>query len=80
MAQDSPAYAAAFTRRVLSATESASHFPEGGAIVEEFEALGLREVYVDRYRVIYECNKDVLTILAVIHGARELKSAVGNRV
>ncbi len=41
-------------------------------MVAEFAEPTIREVYVGRYRVIYEVATETVEVLGVIHGARDL--------
>ena len=50
-----------------------------GRIVPEYHDIGLRELIVRNYRVLYKVTPGVVTIIGVIHGARDLKSAMRGR-
>lgn len=73
--RDSPHYAATFTERLYRTPEGLTLFPEAGAIVPEYERNDLRETFVGNYRLIYRFTADEVVVLAVIHGARELRRA-----
>ena len=49
-----------------------SLFPEAGSLVPEYEELGLRQIFVESYRLIYRIHDEELTILTVVHAARNL--------
>lgn len=72
IAVSSPAYAAGFAQRVLEAVELVAAWPESGALVPELEDPSLREVFVKHYRVIYRVERDGITVVALVHGARNL--------
>lgn len=72
IAQDSPAYAAAFVDRVLSIAESLAEFPLQGHRVEESPRLSLREVPIRGYRLIYKVSAKQVTVVMFLHEAREL--------
>jgi plasmid stabilization system protein ParE len=74
IARDSPRFAAALVSAALSATEQVRLFPESGRIVPEVELADIREVVVQRYRLIYQVTSHSVRILAFIHGARNLES------
>lgn len=70
--RDSKFYAAAFVREVRKAAKSLKTFAMRGRIVPELGREHIREVIVRNYRVIYSAEEDLVSILGVIHGARDL--------
>ena len=76
IAQDSPLYAVAFIDRLVSAAEKLRQFPEAGRIVPEFARQDLREVIYRSYRVVYLLQAGEVTVLRVVHGARDLEDLV----
>jgi plasmid stabilization system protein ParE len=42
--------------------------------VPEINDENIREVFVKKYRLIYKIKADYVVILALIHGARDLKT------
>lgn len=56
---------------VLDAATSLSLMGERGRIVPELNSPAIREIFVNRYRLIYEVYSDRVEILAIIHGARD---------
>ncbi|MFN0052681.1 MAG: type II toxin-antitoxin system RelE/ParE family toxin [Planctomycetales bacterium] len=80
ISRDSKNYAAAFIQQVWTAESSVGEFPEAGAIVPEFDSARIREVFVHRYRLIYEHDGDRAFLLACIHGARDLRAALKGRL
>ena|SRR5687767_4818071 len=74
IARDSPRYAASFVREVRDAARSLSHFAERGRMVPEFGSPAIRELFLRSYRLIYHLGPDTVSILALIHGARDLAS------
>jgi plasmid stabilization system protein ParE len=75
IARGSRQYASAFASRLFRAAEGVQLFPEAGAMVPEYERDDLREIFVGKYRLIYRVTADEVTMLAVIHGARDLRRA-----
>jgi plasmid stabilization system protein ParE len=55
----------------LDTAESLAVFDERGRIVPELHQLNVRELIVQRYRLIYETFDKKVEILAFIHGARD---------
>jgi toxin ParE1/3/4 len=77
ISEDSETYATRFIESLVKAAKKLETMPRCGRIVPELEAYGLREVIYQNYRIVYriiEGNEDV-EILAVLHGAREIKTA-----
>ncbi|HZU76411.1 MAG TPA: type II toxin-antitoxin system RelE/ParE family toxin [Dehalococcoidia bacterium] len=72
LARDSHRYAASFAGRVGVAVERLERFPESGRVVPEFGRPEIRELIVQRYRVIYRLIADRVEILTIVHGARRL--------
>jgi plasmid stabilization system protein ParE len=72
IARDSRYYAAAFVREVRDAARSLRRFAERGTVVAELDDPSIREVYVRRYRLIYRVEPKTVSVLAFIHGARDL--------
>ena len=74
IARDSRHYAAGFVRRVREAARSLTDLPLRGRVVPEFERPQVREIPVQKYRLIYRVTDDYVDILALVHGARDLRA------
>ena len=74
IARDSSHYAAAFAREARDASRSLSQFSNRGRVVPEFNDPTVREIFVRGYRLLYTVSKDVVSVLAFIHGVRDLKA------
>jgi len=72
IARDSRHYAAAFVAEARDAARSLALFARRGRVVPELGDDSLREIFVSRYRLIYRVEPDAVSILAFIHGARDL--------
>lgn len=72
IAADSTSYAAAVVQTILSTTRKLSLFPFSGRVVPELDDESIREWFAYSYRIIYQIDKETLTIAAVIHGKRLL--------
>lgn len=79
IARDSEMYAAAQIERILSAVDQLAAFPRMGRRVPEIDEDGIRELIVDRYRVIYRVRNEAVELAAVVHGARDLRAALQDR-
>lgn len=77
IAKDSKTYATRFIKSLIKATTKLETMPRCGRIVSELERYNFREVIYQNYRIVYriiEGTEDV-EILAVMHDAREIKTA-----
>lgn len=64
IARDSPQFAAALVSAALVATERQRLFPDSGRKVAEVDQADIREVVVQRYRLIYQVTSHDIRILA----------------
>jgi plasmid stabilization system protein ParE len=71
IAADSPAAAAKVLEVVLAAAESLSVFSERGRIVPEVGSRSIREIFVYRFRLMYQVSSSDVRILTVLHGAMD---------
>ena len=78
IALDSPTAAEGVYRAIINATARLIHFPELG---HAGRLPGTRELPVPSlpYLIVYEASADIVTILAVFHGARDLARALRER-
>ncbi len=62
-------------RLLIQALEVASSLDtssERGRVVPELNEPTVRELFVQRYRLLYQLTRDEVQILAFVHGARDL--------
>jgi plasmid stabilization system protein ParE len=71
LAEDSPSAASRLVERVLDAAGSLSTLPQRGRVVPEIGDLSLRELFIDRYRLMYRVHEHRVVIRAFLHGARD---------
>lgn len=71
LAEDSPSAAARVLDAVDATAQSLSDLAERGRVVPETHDTSIREVFVFRYRVLYQVSSDQVRVLAVIHGAMD---------
>lgn len=69
--EQSPAGAAKVLEAIGATAESLAELCERGNVVKELADGSIREVYVYRYRMIYQVGADQVRILAVIHGSMD---------
>lgn len=72
IAQDSPTYAQPFVERLLQATRHLPQFPQSGRPMPEAQNPSIREVIYQGYRIVYRLRSDVVEIVMVVHGSRDL--------
>ena len=78
IAGDSKTYASRFLKSLIQSTTKLEIMPHCGRIVPEFEIYKFREVIYQNYRIVYRIREDtnIVEILAVVHGAREIRKAL----
>ncbi len=74
IAKDSEVYASSFVQRVILAVEKLTDFPRLGRVVPEADEEKIRELIYQNYRIIYRIKNELIEILTVIHGRRDLGS------
>lgn len=72
IAQDSRPAAERLLTQALDTAASLGTFSERGRVVPEFNQPTVRELFVRRYRLLYEVTPAEVQILAFVHGARDL--------
>jgi plasmid stabilization system protein ParE len=72
VAQDSRPAAERLLIEALHIASSLDTFGERGRVVPEFNQPNVRELLVQRYRLLYEVMPAEIQILAFVHGARDL--------
>jgi plasmid stabilization system protein ParE len=74
IAKDSEAYASSFVEGIIFSVEKRANFPRIGRMVREADQETLRELLYHNYRIIYRIKNELVEILTVIHGRRDLGS------
>lgn len=77
--EQSPRYSDAFLSRIESAADSLTGFSERGRRVPELELPDVRELLVEKHRLVYQVEGTRLTILRLIHSRRDFKSSWTSR-
>ena len=73
IAQDSPEAAAELLANALDHTGSLATLADRGRAVPEMGVSNVRELFIHRYRMLYQVHDDTVVVLAVIHGARDFE-------
>jgi toxin ParE1/3/4 len=71
IAQDSSYFASALIHEAWRAAQSLRESPNRGRVLPELNDTSIREIFVKRYRLIYELGSDRVIILSFLHGARQ---------
>ena len=71
IAQDSQAGARNLLSNCLVAAASLAELSERGQVVEEASGHEVRQLLVQRYRLLYEVQTSEVHILALVHGSRD---------
>jgi addiction module RelE/StbE family toxin len=79
IAHDSEAIASNFIERLLNDVDRLAEFLLIGARIREFKRSDYRHLIVRPYRVIYRVADDAVFLIAVVHGARDLKRFLKGR-
>ena len=74
IAKDSEEYANSFVERIILSVDKLANFPRIGRMVPEADQETIRELLYHNYRIIYRINNDLIEILTVVHGRRDLGS------
>jgi toxin ParE1/3/4 len=71
IAKESPSAARHVATQALAAADSLMTLSERGRVVPEVGDSAVREIFVFRYRLMYEVTPTEVRILAFVHGARD---------
>ena len=71
IAEDSLSAAQRMLEQTLETASSLATLSERGRVVPELEMPTIRELFVQRYRLIYEVHETRIEILAFLHSARD---------
>jgi toxin ParE1/3/4 len=75
IAKDSSFKASSFIQEVRDSANSLDYLAERGRMVPEFNDSTFRELFIRKYRLIYQIKDETVFIVAFIHGSRDLLSA-----
>ncbi len=74
MARDSDHYMISFIRKSRDIARSLETLPYRGRIVPEFGRQDIREILFGSYRMIYQIEPEVVSILGLVRGSRDLEA------
>jgi len=72
IALDNPAYANVFVERLLKTTRHLPQFPQSGRLMPEAKSTHIREVLYQGYRIVYRLSPELIEVIMVVHGSRDL--------
>jgi len=76
-------YAVKVLDKIEKSVKTLDMFPERGRIVPELETYGYvlyREIIVDYWRIVYKIEQDVVYIMLVIDGRRNLEDIILKKI
>jgi plasmid stabilization system protein ParE len=71
IAQESPQNACTLLERAIKASAELGTMAERGRVVPEQDDPDTREIFVGRYRLLYEVRPSEVVIIGLLHGARD---------
>lgn len=74
IAGDSPVRARTFVAELVAAARKIGEIPRGFPLVPRFEHLGVRRRVHGSYLIFYRIEEDRVSILHVLHGARDYEA------
>jgi toxin ParE1/3/4 len=73
ISQDSPLLARRFISKIFDRIDQLYSYPKSGKIVPELKNDQLRELLINKYRIIYQiADNSTINIVRIIHGSRLL--------
>lgn len=78
IAKDSVVYAKSVVGKLYSASQKLANNPKLGRVVPELYDTSIREIFIYSYRLLYRIENNQIQVGAVIHGYRNLESAIAN--
>lgn len=77
---DSRYYASEFAREIFEKAESLNEFPKRGRVVPELSVENIRELLFGNYRLIYKIHNNLISVIAILHGSRDIRKILLNRI
>ena len=74
IARTSSYYAQRTIERIIERGKQIAAFPQSGTTVPEYHNPRIRQVIEGQYRIIYHIEPDRVTVLTIVHGARNILS------
>ena len=77
--EQSPSYALRFLEAVERTADSLDRLSERGRVVPEVASPSIRELIVEKHRLVYEVSLGEVHVLRLIHGRQDFKSSWKSR-
>jgi toxin ParE1/3/4 len=74
IAQDNPARARSFVQELLAKARELGDLPHGFPLVPGYAHLGVRRCAYGSYLIFYRIEPDQVTVIHVLHGARDYEA------
>ncbi len=74
IAADNPRRAGSFVRKLRTKALYIGRMPRAFPLLERHETTGIRRRAVDRYLIFYRIDDDRISIIHVLHGARDFEA------
>jgi plasmid stabilization system protein ParE len=74
IAQDSPVRAASFVRELVAKAREIGDTPQGFQLVPRYAHLNIRRRAYGNYLIFYRIETDRVTIIHLLHGARDYEA------
>ncbi len=74
IALDDPGAAARWVLRLVECAASAAHVPMASRAFSPLRREDVREVFLRRYRLIFQIRANAILVLRVLHGARRVQA------
>lgn len=71
IAQDNPVRARSFVGELLDKARGLADLPKGFPLVPRYERLGIRRRVHGNYAIFYRVEPDQVTVIHILHGARD---------
>ncbi len=75
--RDSEIYAATMASRLVAAIDRLESHPRIGRVVPEYQDESIREIIVGNYRFVYRHRGQIVGLIAIVHGGRDVSRGVG---
>ena len=72
ISKDSEYYASIFAKKVNAIVKEIPKFPKLGRVVPEYQEKNLREKIFQNYRIVYRLKADIIEIVVISHGTKQL--------
>ena len=76
IAQDNPVRAASFVQELIDKARQLGELPSGFPFVPRYERLGIRRRTHGNYAIFYRVEADSVSVIHILHGARDYEAVL----